>query len=157
MVHRGNRIFKQLQRKIFDGGYAGEVKTKIGTTRNYYEEAKKNLLLQRENLKGITIVECDYRKWSEVENTLIYCDPPYLDTKQYGENKNFNHEEFWDWCKKMSEKNIVLISEQKAPADFEIIWEQEVKRTMNNKKTVKATEKLFIYKKGKGSNDNNLR
>lgn len=135
--------------RFFDGGYAGIVKTKIGTVRNYYEEAKKNLLLQKDNLKGITFLNCDYRNWAEVKDTLIYCDPPYKNVKQYGENKEFKHEEFWEWCKKISEKNIVIVSEQEAPEGFEIIWEKEVKRTIDNKKAVKATEKLFVYAGGK--------
>lgn len=135
--------------RFFDGGYAGIVKTKIGTVRNYYEEAKKNLLLQKDNLKGITFMKCDYRKWSGVRDTLIYCDPPYKNVKQYGENKEFNHEEFWKWCEKVSEKNIVIVSEQEAPEGFEVIWKKEVKRTIDNKKGVKATEKLFVYAGGK--------
>ena len=43
----------------------------------------------------------------------------------------------------MSERNIVLISEHNAPDDFECIWSQEVKRTIDNNKRVKAVEKLF--------------
>lgn len=43
----------------------------------------------------------------------------------------------------MSEKNIVLISEQDAPRDFECIWEQEVKRTIDNASRKRVTEKLF--------------
>lgn len=131
--------------RFFDGGYGGIVKTKIGTVRNYYEEAKKNLLLQRDNLKGIILINCDYRKWTGMENALIYCDPPYKNVKQYGENKEFNHEKFWEWCREMSEKNIVIVSEQEAAAGFKVIWEKEVKRTIDNKKAVKATEKLFVY------------
>lgn len=43
----------------------------------------------------------------------------------------------------MSEKNIVLISENEAPDDFECVWKQEVKRTIDNNKRIKAVEKLF--------------
>ena len=45
--------------------------------------------------------------------------------------------------KKMSEKNIVLVSEHKAPSEWDCILEQEVKRTIDNNKRVKAVEKLF--------------
>lgn len=79
---------------------------------------------------------------------MFYCDPPYQNVKQYGISKNFNHDEFWKWCRKLSKKNIVLISEQNAPQDFECIWEQEVNRTINNNKRVKATEKLFKWNGG---------
>lgn len=138
--------------RFFDGGYAGLVDTKSGITRNYYDEAKRNLLVQRDDIKNISFINYDYNFWYvngvEYENTLFYCDPPYQNVKQYGISKNFNHDEFWKWCRKLSKKNIVLISEQNAPQDFECIWEQEVNRTIDNNKRVKATEKLFKWNGG---------
>lgn len=129
--------------RFFDGGYSGLVKTKEGIERNYYREAKDNLLKQAPNLKDIIFGCCDYRHYSDVIDCVIYCDPPYKNTKQYGTSKDFNHDEFWNWCRAMSEKNIVLVSEHNAPPDFDCIWEQEVKRTIDNNKRVKAVEKLF--------------
>lgn len=130
--------------RFFDGGYAGIVNTKQGTVRDYYAEAKRNLEAQVESLKGIEWRTGDYRETcSDLEDCLIYCDPPYKGAKQYGTNKEFVHEEFWDWCRIMSEKNIVLISEHEAPSDFECIWQQNTYRTMNHGKPVRATEKLF--------------
>lgn len=133
--------------RFFDGGYAGLVKTKDGNTRNYYDEAKRNLDLQIDNLKNVNWVYGDYRSTcSNFENALIYCDPPYQGTKQYGVSKDFNYEEFWNWCRLMSENNIVLISEHVARDDFECIWSAQIKRTIDNNKRVEAVEKLFIYK-----------
>ena len=43
----------------------------------------------------------------------------------------------------MSKKNVVLVSEHEAPSEWECIWQQEVKRTIDNTKRVKAVEKLF--------------
>ena len=42
--------------------------------------------------------------------------------------------------------NIVLISEQEAPDDFVPVWIHSVTRTMNQNKTIAATEKLFVAK-----------
>lgn len=67
----------------------------------------------------------------------------YYGVKQYGTSKNFDYDRFWKWAEKMSEKNIVLVSEHKAPSEWDCIWEQEVKRTIDNNKRVKAVEKLF--------------
>lgn len=132
--------------RFFDGGYSGIVETKSGVIRNYYAEAKKNLECQSDMLKGI-VFECkDYREVEGLKNCVIYCDPPYKDTKQYGVNKNFNYEEFWDWVRKLSEDNIVLVSEHQAPLDFECIWSQDVLRTIDNTKRVKTCEKLFMIK-----------
>lgn len=132
--------------RFFDGGYAGLVNTKIGTVRNYYNEAKRNLVEQVSSLKNINFKCVDYTYYSDFEDCLFYLDPPYKNKKAYDSSKGFKHEELWDWCRHMSEKNIVLISEQESPPDFECVWQQEVKRTIDNNKRVKATEKLFEFK-----------
>lgn len=132
--------------KFFDGGYAGIAHTKIGTTRNYYDEAKRNLLKQIDSLKDVSFHCGDYRQTcSHLVDAVIYCDPPYKDTTNYSSDLTFNHDEFWDWCRKMSERNIVLISEHDARDDFECIWEMPVKRTLDNKKRSVAIEKLFEF------------
>ena len=129
--------------RFFDGGYAGLVNTKAGTVRNYYDEAKRNLLEQIPNLKSINFEYVDYKYYTDFEDCLFYLDPPYKGTKQYGSSKGFNYDEFWSWCRHMSYKNIVLISEHEASSDFECVWQQEIKRTIDNNKRVKAVEKLF--------------
>lgn len=132
--------------RFFDGGYAGVVQTKAGTVRNYYDEAKRNLEKQIPNLQRIEWRDGDYRiTCGEIENALIYCDPPYKDAKRYKSDFEFYHDEFWDWCREMSERNIVLISEHSARGDFECIWEMPVKRTIDNTKRVAAIEKLFEW------------
>ena len=129
--------------RFFDGGYSGIRITSDGKMRNYYLEAKQNLLKQSYKLKKVNFECKDYKQLTGLQDFLIYCDPPYKNKKNYGTSKNFNHDEFWYWCRKMSEKNIVLISEEEAPKDFECIWEQEVKRTIDNHKSKISTEKLF--------------
>lgn len=129
--------------RFFDGGYAGLVNTKVGTVRNYYDEAKRNLLEQIPRLQNIEFEYVDYAYYTDFEDCLFYLDPPYKGTKQYGSSKGFNHDRFWSWVEHLSEKNVVLISEHEAPSEFECIWQQEVKRTIDNNKRVKAVEKLF--------------
>jgi DNA adenine methylase len=131
--------------RFFDGGYAGTSEEK-GKVRNYYDETFRNLKEQVPNLLGIMFFEQDYSVWDGIENCLIYCDPPYKGTKQYNVSKNFDYDKFWNWCREMSKKNTVLISEESAPDDFECIWEQPVMRTIkaNDKKT--KVEKLFKQK-----------
>lgn len=127
------------------GGYAGVVKTKIGTFRNYYEEAVRNVLAQEEHLRGVEINVADYREII-VKNALIYCDPPYQGTTGYKDD--FDHQAYWEWVRKMSEHNIVLCSEYSAPPDFECVWEKQLTTTLDKASRSKATEKLFIHKKG---------
>lgn len=133
--------------RFFDGGYAGVVQTKAGTTRNYYDEAKRNLLKQIQSIQG-TIFKCgDYEElYKDCKNCLFYCDIPYKETKQYGINKKFDYDRFWNWAKEMSKENIVIVSECVAPSEWRCIWQQKVKRTINNAKRVNAIEKMFEYK-----------
>ena len=133
--------------RYFDGGYAKTVTTKSGSIRNYYDEAKRNILQQAKDLQGINFKYGEYTQFSDVKNTLIYCDIPYKDKKQYGTSKNFYYKTFWEWAEKMSENNIVIVSEEQAPKIFKCIWEQEVTRTQDNTKRFKATEKLFVLNK----------
>lgn len=55
--------------------------------------------------------------------------------------------QFWEWCREMSQNNIVIISEHTAPEDFERIWSMPVKRTIDNTKRVETVEKLFQLKR----------
>lgn len=138
----------------FDGGYAksGYEKTKNGERlRDYYREAKDNLLSQAPNLKDIKFSCKDYTYYNGVDlkGFVIYCDPPYQNTKQYANATKFNYNEFWQTMKDWSKNNIVLISEQNAPDDFECIWEQEVSRSIKANNKSKSTEKLFVYREHK--------
>ena len=132
--------------RYFDGGYAKTIVSKTGATRNYYDEAKRNLEQQSPKLQDVNFINCDYKSFSDVQGCLIYCDIPYKDTKQFSVSKNFNHDEFWDWVRDMSENNIVIVSELNAPDDFECIWEQPVTRTQDNRKREISVEKLFVFK-----------
>ena len=134
----------------FDGGYAkpGYEKTKTGERyRDYYREAKKNLLDQVQDVRNVEFLCCDYKAFPEnPKGWVIYVDPPYQGTKQYANATRFDYEEFWEIMRKWSIENIVLISELNAPSDFECIWEQEVSRSIKAGDKGKAVEKLFKLK-----------
>jgi len=135
----------------FDGGYAqsGYEKTKNGERyRDYYNEAKQNILKQVNSIKDIEFLNQDYIYFYPV-NFVIYCDPPYVNTKQYANSKNFDYEIFWETMREWSKRNVVLISEQNAPDDFECIWQQEVSRSIKANDKSKSVEKLFILREEK--------
>lgn len=134
--------------KFYQGGYGKPVyeKTKNGLRyRDYHREAKDNLLKQAPNLKGIQFLCEDYRK-IKPHDMLIYCDPPYINTEQFSNSKDFNYNEFWQTMRNWSKNNIVYISELQAPDDFECVWEHEVSRSINASDKSRAVEKLFRYK-----------
>ena len=127
----------------FPRGYA-----KNTETRNYFLEARRNLEAQADALEGIIFKSQNYYDLEPVSGAVIYLDPPYQGTKFYGyaNQEKMDYEHFWNWVREISKDNYVFISEQSAPDDFEIIWEQEVTRTTNKENNFKAVEKLFKYK-----------
>ena len=128
------------------GGYAGIVRTKVDTERNYYNEATRNILKQVDYIKDVKFNCCDYTYYSECENSLIYCDIPYQGTTQYGSVQEFDYDKFWDWVREMSKNNIVLVSEYNAPDDFECIFEKTLTTTLDKNSRKNDAEKLFKYK-----------
>lgn len=135
----------------FDGGYAksGYEKTKTGMRyRDYYKEAKQNLLKQSQSkeFKNICFKVCDYTKYnSNIKNAVFYIDPPYQNTKHYLNAMHFDYNKFWQWCRDISKNNIVIVSELEAPEDFTCIWQLEISRSIKAKNKSKSIEKLFMY------------
>lgn len=137
----------------FDGGYAqsGYEKTKTGERhRDYYREAKDNIEAQIPNLKDVTLECRDYRDIKPINTSMIYCDPPYANTKQFANATKFDYNEFWDKVREWSKDNFVLVSELEAPDDFICVWSKDVQRSMKSTdNTMRAIEKMFTYKNGK--------
>jgi len=130
--------------KFYNGGYSGHCAGK--TKRDYISEQIRNTEKQLDNIKGVIFSCCDYNKLTIPNDSIIYCDIPYKNTTQYSTSKDFNHNEFWQWCRDMTNKgHQVFISEYQAPNDFTCIWEKVVVNSMSTKKTYKPIEKLFVY------------
>jgi DNA adenine methylase len=93
--------------------------------------------------EDVTFKSSPYTQYSSLKNYVIYCDPPYQIQAQYynerSEKLDFNHEQFWKWCRKMAAHNIVFVSEYKAPRDFEEIFSIQSLTTRGVK-----TERLFV-------------
>lgn len=120
--------------------------------RDYPMEAYKNVTKQSANIIGVDFRHSHYLNLSVPDNSIIYCDPPYQGVRKYIGFKDFDHDEFWQWCRNMSKKgHTVFVSEYNAPDDFECIWQKEISASANNSiKTgqgLKATEKLFTLAK----------
>ena len=136
--------------RFFDGGYSGKSNTKIGTVRDYIKEAISNIEKQIPKLNGIDFYDLDYKELVIPDNSIIYCDIPYENTKQYSTSKGFNHLEFWDYARKLStEGHSVFVSEYNAPSDFRCIWQKEAKSSLSANGHIGgnkcSTEKLFEY------------
>lgn len=107
-----------------------------------------NVLDISKKLKRVTFKSGDYKQFSNLEGYIIYCDPPYEKTVcRYSrgvkkEELVFNTEEFWEWCLKMSDKNIIFISSYEAPKEFTEIL--SIKSKITGSKGIDRTEKLYF-------------
>ena len=128
--------------RFFDGGYNGNYKK-----RDYTKESIDNIKKQIDSMKGVSFSSGNYNEIIIPNNSIIYCDIPYEGTKQYATSKNFNHFNFWQWCRDMNKKgHEVFISEYNAPNDFKCVWSKDITNSMNTTNTYKPTEKLFTLK-----------
>lgn len=88
----------------------------------------------------------DYRDVEILPDSVIYADIPYKFNRGYGDDEEFDHEAFYDWCEKQTA--LVLISEYWMPEDrFVCIAEfprtSTFSATNNSKKVI---EKVFVPK-----------
>lgn len=100
-------------------------------------EALKRL----QSLQGLNLI-CSCRSYDALEiedNSVIYCDPPYINTDGY--LSDFNHKKFYSWCKQ--QRNI-FISEYTMPDDFLCLGAVNKNVILDrNNKAKKKQEKLF--------------
>ena len=124
-----------------DNGYASN-----SDGRNYAEKGWNLAQKQSPKIQSVEFICCSYEALSNTTNSLIYCDPPYQGTTGY-KTGAFNHEAFFDWCRKMKAKgNSVFVSEYNAPDDFELVWQGEVKTNFSSTRkeaTHNAIERLY--------------
>lgn len=127
----------------FGGKFFGGYCRNKDLTRDYWLEAKSNLLKQSLNLKGIIFTNLDYRDMEIPNNSIIYCDPPYSDSVGYGTTLHYG--EYYQWCRKQKELgHHLFISDYSAPSDFKFLWEKKVTVPIAlNKDYKKNYEKLF--------------
>ena len=128
--------------RFFDGGYNGNYKK-----RDYTKESIDNIKRQLPNMDGVKFYSGDYNDINIPNNSIIYCDIPYKNTKQYSTSKGFNHSLFWKWCRDMDKKgHSVFISEYESPNDFVSVWSGNIKSYMKAGRSENVTEHLFTLK-----------
>ena len=108
-------------------------------------------LQQLGRLKQLEVTNLDYTEFSDIENAILYLDPPYENTVLKGYSiHEFNSQSFYDWAYKMSKKNIVLISSYEISDNrFKCVYEfKKARSTFQGGTNNDKTEKLFMVKKG---------
>ena len=126
------------------GGYARGFKNDGITPRDQSNEAYRNLMKQLPQIMDVKFLCSNYlnNEYCKLENALIYCDPPYQNSTKYATGA-FDYKRFWDWCREMSKRNKVFVSEYNAPDDFECIWSKKVTTSLKVHEHEDRVEKLF--------------
>ena len=136
--------------KFFNCGYAR------AEGRDMYKERLNYARKQAPLLADISFIESSYQETCKIvtvlhndENCLIYCDPPYCNTTQYG--ITFNSESFYTWVEELSKKYFVLVSEYNMPSTFVRLWSKEhkVMQQSDRQQAKTATEGLYTLTNGK--------
>jgi len=116
-----------------------------------YEKASIQVSNIAKQLKDVKFKSGKYNIFSNLKNYVIYCDPPYSRGNYYFDESHnrriFNHIDFWNWCLKMSEKNIVFVSEYSCPIKdkrIKLIYNKKVKLTGSTPSERKRFEKLYM-------------
>ena len=92
---------------------------------------------------GVLLSNLSYEEVPIENDSVIYCDPPYLKVikkKRYN-NSDFNHNSFYDWARK---QNNIFISEYTMPDDFEVVYQKEKTCSLGLNNNTKTIEKLFV-------------
>ena len=90
--------------RFFDGGYAR------AKNRNMFRERVENLKSQAKDFNGVIFENKSFEYFEDIENAVVYCDPPYFGTKQYSIKEKFNYNRFYEFLKKIGDNNYVFIS-----------------------------------------------
>ena len=134
-----------IPKNIRDTEYRKHKKKRIAVleyTKRYAKQQDDKELLRLQNIEHLNQTEhlsavrtlvpmkgriqLKNKDWKEVidelpkdilSNAVIYCDPPYEDTKQYQVGKDFDYVAFWDWFR--NAPYPVYVSSYKAPDDIE--------------------------------------
>jgi DNA adenine methylase len=108
--------------------------------------ARAALLREAPRLAGIEFHCGHYADLDIPVGSVVYCDPPYKNTKGYSGTQPFNHNELYRWCYQLKDLKgcEVFLSEQEAPLTFNQLWKQPRTSGLDQdgaRKTV--TERLF--------------
>ena len=118
------------------------------SSRNYAEVGKRNLFKQLPAIKDVLFTCGEYKEMSIPANSIIYCDPPYVNTAKYKQCGNFDKKEFLEWCvTKVLEGHTVFVSEYSIyHPNFKLVFEKELTCNIDNKNKRISTKIERLYK-----------
>ena len=138
------------------GWWAGYANFNPKKNENHILEAYNGIQAQIINFKHLNAIKMFFtnKEYHDVlaefpnSNGLIYCDPPYANTREYA--NSFDNDKFWKWAgDEVRKGNKVIVSEYTAPEDWVCIWSKNMQDGMNSDSTKRKVEKIFVHKSQK--------
>lgn len=111
--------------------------------RDYTNESVRNILKQAPKIKDIKFECADFRDIDVPDGAVVYCDPPYRGTRKYKDIEDFPYDEYYNWCRDVSKRATIFMSEAWMPDDFEIIWEKELRQQLDKSNRKYRPERLY--------------
>lgn len=101
------------------GGFARNAEGK-----RYSDTARRGLERKLAACNQVVFAECAYDRLNIDAGCLVYADPPYAGTTEYGAAKGFDSGKFWDVVRRWSRAGAeVYVSEYAAPSEFQSVWD----------------------------------
>lgn len=143
---RGWAGYAASYRGRFFEGYNGNV-----ASRDYVAECVRGIERKAAVLRkhpDLTITHGDYSTHVINADTVVYCDPPYENTKKYRRIGDFDHAWFWETAQRWSEMGaLVLVHEYTAPKWWVPVHTKERVETMHHggPSSGAQSESLFMF------------
>ena len=113
-----------------------------GTIKDIIQSLESLERLSTINNGGVLLSNLSYDEVPIENDSVIYCDPPYINTNTYLDD--FNHDKFYQWLRDCREKNQqVFISEYQMPDDFHEVFSINKRVSFSIKQNTFKLEKLF--------------
>lgn len=128
--------------------FAGYARPNAG--KDYAAIAGRAIAKKAVGMRGATLSILDYRQVQAGEGEVVYCDPPYAETTEYGAAGGFDSGEFWAWAEAQANRGaLVFVSEYAAPAGWRSVWAREAPTTLaggrNGRISDRPIERLFVW------------
>jgi DNA adenine methylase len=118
--------------------------------RGFAGYASRSLCRKLQALAGVPILHRDYRDDPPAPGTVVYCDPPYVNTYGYPACGKFDHVEFWRTVSGWARDGVIVrVSECVAPEEWEpVITFGQVQRLSRSRGGKKPTCDVLWKLKG---------
>jgi len=127
------------------GGYADEGKRGY---RNFAKDGKNSILKKMKKLSNVEFSCGSYDERIIYPYSLVYCDIPYKNKTGYSKlTGEFDHDKFYEWCKKSKEYCTIYVFEYdyNVPDFGKIVWEYKSKTDVRNKNNERIETKEVLF------------